>query len=93
MRGRETPENRPLTILKGFSTVSEEVLGSKKNLPPRSDFEGCTYYSSTEANCKHKRLLEISLIEKRREIKPWKHRSTDARTNPILVTVIKSRRR
>jgi hypothetical protein len=27
MRGHETPENHPLTILKGFSTVSEEVLG------------------------------------------------------------------
>jgi hypothetical protein len=26
MRGHETPENHPLTILKGFSTVSEEVL-------------------------------------------------------------------
>jgi len=24
MRGHETPENHPLTILKGFSTVSEE---------------------------------------------------------------------
>jgi hypothetical protein len=27
MRGHETPENHPLTILKGFSTVSEGVLG------------------------------------------------------------------
>jgi hypothetical protein len=27
MRGHETPENQPLTILKGFSTVSEGVLG------------------------------------------------------------------
>jgi hypothetical protein len=26
MRGHETPENHPLTILKGFSTVSEEIL-------------------------------------------------------------------
>jgi hypothetical protein len=26
MRGHETPENHPLTILKGFSTVSEGVL-------------------------------------------------------------------
>jgi hypothetical protein len=26
MRGPETPENHPLTILKGFSTVSEGVL-------------------------------------------------------------------
>ena len=26
MRGHETPENHPLTILKGFSTVSERVL-------------------------------------------------------------------
>jgi hypothetical protein len=25
MTGHETPENHPLTILKGFSTVSEEV--------------------------------------------------------------------
>ena len=28
MRGHETPENHPLTILKGFSTVSEEVFGT-----------------------------------------------------------------
>jgi hypothetical protein len=27
MKGHETPENHPLTILKGFSTVSEGVLG------------------------------------------------------------------
>jgi hypothetical protein len=26
MRGHGTPENHPLTILKGFSTVSEEVV-------------------------------------------------------------------
>jgi hypothetical protein len=26
MRGHETPENHPLTMLKGFSTVSEEAL-------------------------------------------------------------------
>jgi hypothetical protein len=26
MRGHETPENNPLTKLKGFSTVSEGVL-------------------------------------------------------------------
>jgi hypothetical protein len=26
MRGHETPENHPLTTLKGFSTVSEGVL-------------------------------------------------------------------
>jgi len=26
MRGHETPENHPLTILKGFLTVSEERL-------------------------------------------------------------------
>jgi hypothetical protein len=26
MKGHETPENHPLTILKGFSTVSEGVL-------------------------------------------------------------------
>jgi hypothetical protein len=25
MRGHETPENHPLTILKGFSTVSVEI--------------------------------------------------------------------
>jgi hypothetical protein len=25
MRGHETPENHALTILKGFSTVSEEI--------------------------------------------------------------------
>jgi hypothetical protein len=25
MRGHETPENYPLTILKGFSTASEEI--------------------------------------------------------------------
>jgi len=25
--GHETPENHPLTVLKGFSTVSEETLG------------------------------------------------------------------
>ena len=27
MRGHETPENHPLTILNGFSTVSEVILG------------------------------------------------------------------
>jgi hypothetical protein len=26
MRGHETPENHPLTILKGFSTVSVEIF-------------------------------------------------------------------
>ena len=26
MKGRETPKNQALTILKGFSTVSEEIL-------------------------------------------------------------------
>ena len=27
MKGRETPKNQVLTILKGFSTVSEAILG------------------------------------------------------------------
>ena len=30
MEGRETPKNQALTILKGFSTVSEEVNESQK---------------------------------------------------------------
>ena len=29
MKGRETPKNQALTILKGFSTVSEELFGDK----------------------------------------------------------------
>ena len=31
-RGHETPENHPLTILKGFSTVSEERVISRSFL-------------------------------------------------------------
>jgi hypothetical protein len=38
MRGHEAPENNPLTILKGFSTVSEGVL--------RKRVKNYTYYSS-----------------------------------------------
>jgi len=30
MKGRETPKNQVLTILKGFSTVSEAVLGKER---------------------------------------------------------------
>jgi len=29
MKGHETPKNQALTILKGFSTVSEELFGDK----------------------------------------------------------------
>ncbi|HXX36281.1 MAG TPA: hypothetical protein VEM15_17565 [Thermodesulfobacteriota bacterium] len=28
-RGHETPPNHPLTVLEGFSTVSEEALGKR----------------------------------------------------------------
>ena len=28
-RGHETPQNHPLTVLEGFSTVSEEALGKR----------------------------------------------------------------
>jgi len=28
-RGHETPENHPLTMLEGFSTVSEGILGKQ----------------------------------------------------------------
>jgi len=30
MKGRETPKNQPLTILKGFSTVSVEICDRKQ---------------------------------------------------------------
>jgi len=43
MKGHETPENHSLTILKGFSTVSEEVLGPMKNSDSQPDFEEYTY--------------------------------------------------
>jgi len=33
MRGHETPENHPLTILKGFSTVSEESVDAFQSIP------------------------------------------------------------
>jgi hypothetical protein len=35
MKGRETPKNQALTILKGFSTVSEGVLGKPLQTPQR----------------------------------------------------------
>jgi len=43
MKGRETPKNQALTIQKGFSTVSEELNGSKKNFPPEPNFGEYTY--------------------------------------------------
>jgi len=43
-KGRETPQNHALTILKGFSTVSEEVLGKGAvNFTCYSSIETCFY--------------------------------------------------
>jgi len=48
MRGHETPENHPLTILKGFSTVSEGVLIFQNPADQKNHVEVFSYYSAME---------------------------------------------
>ena len=48
MMGHETPENHPLTIQKGFSTVSEELIDWEKNSPLQREFEEYPYKSCAE---------------------------------------------
>jgi hypothetical protein len=43
MRGQETPENHPITILKGFSTVSEDIHFFLKTSRPKFKFDANTY--------------------------------------------------
>jgi hypothetical protein len=45
----------------GNRKFQEEVLGSKKNLPPQPDFEDNTYLSATEA-CFRSRRFPIEII-------------------------------